>query len=243
MTSKQTFAAYAAAGAGFTGEPLVTIVAIGGAESSWNPDARPVDNPKGWKGPDCHSYGTWQINVCPGRDDNNPNRGAIADDLNDNLVNARAAFAISSGGTNFNPWSTFRPDPKTGAAPKYLGFVQQARDAVAALEPGYVERYRKAQYDPGLPSDAGIVETIGQVIAHPPSPGELLDAGKAAAEMLNPLKWTEAIAAFLSLLTRWSTWRRVIYLTAGLLLLFAAAQMIRADITLAQLSGGTPDEQ
>jgi hypothetical protein len=110
-TGNQEVAAEAAANAGFTGDGLKTIVAIGGAESGWNPvahNAKPPDD----------SYGVWQINMLGSL---GPARRAQFglkrnEDLYDPQVNARAAWALSNHGTNFAPWSTYT----NGAYKKYL---------------------------------------------------------------------------------------------------------------------------
>lgn len=104
-------AAAAAYNAGFRGDALVTAVAIAGAESSFNPGAVGdvgLQNSK-W-GP---SVGFWQVRTL-----NNPGAYTGVDAMrNQNTIggssianiqnNANAAYAISNGGTNFQPWSTF----------------------------------------------------------------------------------------------------------------------------------------
>lgn len=57
------------------------------------------------------SIGLWQIHVPTA-----PKEYANADMLKHPGFNAQAANAISSGGTNWQPWTTFR----TGAYKKYL---------------------------------------------------------------------------------------------------------------------------
>lgn len=96
----------AAIKAGFKGIGLITAVAIAGAESAFNVNAvgdiNLIDNK--W-GP---SVGLWQI-----RSLKNPAAYTGADllrvetKLTDPYYNARAAYAISKGGTDFKPWSTY----------------------------------------------------------------------------------------------------------------------------------------
>lgn len=90
--------------AGFRGSNLVIAVAIAGAESTFNPKATgdlAIQDAK-W-GP---SVGLWQIRTLkPGSLHLEPIRDIR--DLYDPLKNAQAAFAISKGGTNFKPWSTY----------------------------------------------------------------------------------------------------------------------------------------
>lgn len=94
----------AAVQAGFTGPALVTAIAIAAAESGFDPGAtgdQTLANSK-WG----NSIGLWQIRSLqpsslylePIRD---PNK------LYDPLYNAKAAYQISKGGTDFSPWTTF----------------------------------------------------------------------------------------------------------------------------------------
>jgi nucleoid-associated protein YgaU len=115
--------AQAASDAGFTGDLLVTMVAIARAESSWDPKAhndRPPDD----------SYGLWQINML----------GALGPErrkqlnLHDNAelfspaTNARAAKLIhKQQGTK--AWSTFTHGT-------YKSHLAKAKEAVAALPGG-----------------------------------------------------------------------------------------------------------
>lgn len=98
--------------AGFSNPQAINIaMAIVRAESTNNPRAHntvPPDN----------SYGLFQINML-GR--LGPARRAqfglnTNDQLFDPVTNAKAAYAISSGGTNWRPWSTFT----SGAYRQYL---------------------------------------------------------------------------------------------------------------------------
>jgi len=96
-----------AAQAGFTGQALDTAVAIALAESSGNPGGH--NN----KGED--SRGLWQINVDA--------HGEKFGNLYDPLTNARAAFAVSGGGKNFNPWTTYSGATAHGRARNYTQFL------------------------------------------------------------------------------------------------------------------------
>jgi soluble lytic murein transglycosylase-like protein len=80
------------------------------------------------------SIGLWQINLR-----SNPQYNA--QDLFDPSTNAKAAYAISGGGTNFNPWCTYRPSACGGAGNNaYAQFLPAARAAVsrASTFPHYV---------------------------------------------------------------------------------------------------------
>ncbi len=104
----------AASKAGFTGNALNMAVAIGMAESGGN--AGEVNNNPGTGD---LSYGDWQINMLGGM---GPSRRAqyglsSNDALLDPYTNARVAYAMSNGGQNWSPWSTYG----SGAYKQYLG--------------------------------------------------------------------------------------------------------------------------
>lgn len=99
-----------AANAGFTGDDLVTAVAIALAESSGNPNADNTADPGG-------SIGLWQI-------DRGYHPEFAGEDLTDPQTNANAAFSVySAAGNSFSPWSTF----KNGA---YQAHIAEAQNAV-----------------------------------------------------------------------------------------------------------------
>ncbi|MER7911268.1 hypothetical protein, partial [Streptomyces sp. NPDC096068] len=108
--------------AGFRGDSLVTAVAVALAESSCNPSASNVQN----NTPPSTDRGLWQINDYW--------HSEVGDACAyDAQCNADEAFRISSGGTNWQPWSTYNQ----GAHKRHLG---EARSAVDRLgrpgEPG-----------------------------------------------------------------------------------------------------------
>lgn len=98
--------------AGFTGQDLITSVAVALAESSGNPQALgDLDVGQG-------SFGLWQINSYY-----HPEYGPDFTILYDPQTNANAAFSVySAAGNSFTPWSTF----KNGT---YRSFVTQAQTA------------------------------------------------------------------------------------------------------------------
>ena len=102
--------------AGFRGLGLVEAIAVALAESSGSPTAHCLN----CAGVPEDSRGLWQINV-----NAHPQYAGV--NLYDPLTNAKAAFAVSSGGSNFNPWSTFT----NGAYKQYLGV---ANNVVGLLE-------------------------------------------------------------------------------------------------------------
>lgn len=90
--------------AGFRGEGLRMAYAIAMAESSGNAyshntNARTGDN----------SYGLFQINMIGGMGPERRKRYGLKsnDDLFDPLTNARVAYAMSNGGKNWHPWTTY----------------------------------------------------------------------------------------------------------------------------------------
>jgi lysozyme-like protein len=87
-----------AASTGFPDPDLAAAVAM--AESKGNPSATAiVTDPAPGNGPE-RSFGLWQINTLA-----HPSYNEEA--LLDANYNAQAAFAISQGGTNWTPWSTY----------------------------------------------------------------------------------------------------------------------------------------
>lgn len=103
----------AAYNAGFRDANLVTAVAIAGAESSYDASQFTHQIP-GNKVED--SVGLWQISLVyhPEYD---------KETLKDPRANADAAYKLSSGGSNWHPWSTYPV--------LYLAFVPVAKIAVA----------------------------------------------------------------------------------------------------------------
>lgn len=101
--------------AGFSGRSLVVAVAIAMAESSCNPTATNANSNSSV------DYGLWQINTV---------HGLPVSCLFDPLCNAKAAYDISSGGTNFYPWCTYDYPACGGAGQgayrQYLGAAQEA---------------------------------------------------------------------------------------------------------------------
>lgn len=100
--------------AGFKGEGLriayaVAMAESGGRANAHNPNAKTGDN----------SYGLFQINMLGGMGPERRARYGLSsnEDLFDPLTNARVAYAMSNGGKNWSPWTTY----KTGAYKSYYG--------------------------------------------------------------------------------------------------------------------------
>jgi hypothetical protein len=118
-----------AAGAGFQGEALITMVAIAGAESGF--DENSIDDLDLTELGE-ESVGLWQINYRPRRDAFLQNgivtpRPGSASRWPPAVIipeaNAKSAYEISGGGTKFTPWSTFTNG-------KYKQFLAAARESV-----------------------------------------------------------------------------------------------------------------
>jgi hypothetical protein len=109
--------------AGFRGEALTTAVAVALAESGGNAHAhngRPPDN----------SYGLWQVNMLGGMGPERRHQFHLHsnDQLFDPDTNAKAAYAISSHGKSFRPWSTYT----NGAYRKHLAEARKAAHKASA---------------------------------------------------------------------------------------------------------------
>ena len=92
------------------GDSAVTAAAIAIAESNVPATSPPTGNPEAVGDPTFGgSYGLWQVNhpAHPEYD---------IESLFDPTYNAKAALAISNGGSNFTPWSTYN----SGAYKQYL---------------------------------------------------------------------------------------------------------------------------
>lgn len=105
-----------ASDAGFVGEDLTTAVAVALAESDGNPTAYNPEKQAGTatgKG----SFGLWQIYLTAHPE-------FLSWDLNDPVVNAKAAFRVySNAGRSFSPWSTFNNK-------RYLSYLDTANSGV-----------------------------------------------------------------------------------------------------------------
>lgn len=111
----QALARYAAA-AGASGNALATAVAVALAESGGQVEIVSKKNKDG-----TYDRGPWQINDVHTQYD----RARLVSDPG---YNASAAAEVSSGWTNFHPWTTFN----TGAYKKYLGDAQAAAGAASS---------------------------------------------------------------------------------------------------------------
>ena len=107
--------------AGFTGDRLVTAVAVGMGESSCRADAQNANGPTKGCPNGSVDRGLWQINSCW-----HPSVSKSC--AYDPQCNANAAYRISAKGTNFKPWVAYTNG-------SYRNHLQAARAAVARLSP------------------------------------------------------------------------------------------------------------
>lgn len=152
--------------AGFTGSAADTMYGIvmaesGGNSTAYNGNASTGDS----------SYGLAQINMLGSM---GPERRAqfglsSNDQLFDPLTNLRAAYAISNGGRDFTPWSTY----KSGAYQQFAGqsgaqvTSQSAGEtpipAAAAQGAGAATPLTTAQYEQALGTLAGMFRAVPQL--------------------------------------------------------------------------------
>jgi Lysozyme like domain len=118
VLSASQIAEYASA-AGFSGDDLVTAVAVALAESGGDPNAHGDTD----LGSGTGSFGLWQI-----YSDAHPEYKPFTQ-LYDPRRNANAAYAIyKEAGSSFTPWSTYNG----GEYEEYLDNAQQGVNAISA---------------------------------------------------------------------------------------------------------------
>lgn len=162
--------------AGFRGQALIDAVAIALAESGG------FTGSNNTKGED--SRGLWQINVAPNV------RANKWGDLSDPAVNAKAAFEVSGGGKNFNPWTTYAGSTAAGRASSYKDHLTAASAAASAVQtsPGGIPA--PAPTAPNA-SDKSLVAAYGglAVLADIPELKKILDEAIAASK--SGAAWTQ----------------------------------------------------
>lgn len=136
--------------AGFTGPQLQMANAIMLAESGGRPTAH---NPNAGTGD--NSYGLFQINMLGGMGPARRRQFGLSSNeaLFDPLTNAKVAYQMSRGGTDWSPWSTY----KTGAYRKYMGNVPAA--VGGAIMPVHTGR-SAAPATPPQGAASGLVDTL-----------------------------------------------------------------------------------
>lgn len=188
-------AARVAYNAGFRGDDLLTITAIAGAESNYNPNAvgdTTITNAT--FGP---SYGLWQVRSLNNHDPNAsyaPDKYRDSTKLRDPAYNAKAAYEIYSTAKQRNPerrfqdWTVFQ----TGA---YKSRIQEAKAAITTMCGGQlmemsVDMSEAMMYGfnlpqiPSLPSLSSLSSNIDKYIPSPLSSAQtLLSVGKQNINM------------------------------------------------------------
>jgi hypothetical protein len=190
--------AKAAHAGGFRGPAAVTAVAIALAESGGRPTAHNRTPPD-------DSYGLWQINYYGNLRASRTAAYGPPEGLFDPEKAARAAFAISSGGRNFTPWTTYT----SGA---YLLYKNRASVAVGSTDGN---------------NSAG--DVLGDL---KPDLGDL----NPLTGIPNPLSGIEAVGAFFARLIDPATWRRVLLVLGGALVVGVGLALIFRD-ALADTAG------
>lgn len=127
---------------GFSPEAARTMAAIGMAESSGDPTARALTKYE-------DSRGLYQINLMA-----HPQYKGI--DMSDPYENAKAAYEVSNGGTNFRPWTMYT----NGGYQQYLDGGGVTGGARSRSNTGAYEQSSATQGVPGL---ANAVSTYEQM--------------------------------------------------------------------------------
>ena len=148
-----------AAATGFSNPALAAAIAMaesrGDACAQGDPNIgfHPCSGPNG----SSHSFGLWQVNV-----PSHPQYDAAS--LLDPNYNARAAYAISSSGTNWQPWSTAWEDPALRIG--YLGAGAPFRRWYVSVPNPPPARPPKPPVvvRPSAPSSAGPLATLSAVV-------------------------------------------------------------------------------
>lgn len=199
--------ALVAEAAGFEGDALVTALAIAKAESGWRDDARGDEGLTDDKwGP---SLGLWQIRSLKAQTGTGQTRDAEI--LTLPLPNARSAFAISGGGTNWQPWSVWWRDAQRRIGPgqgPYRRHLDDARAAVASLDDA---------------RDQGPDRQGGGWVPGIPDPGDAIDrVGSTVDVIAGPVRW----------ISDPDNWRRIGLFVAGIALAYLGVAMILGDTAL-----------
>jgi hypothetical protein len=197
-----------AIGAGFTGDGLVTAVAVCLAESGGVIDSS-NKNTDGTV-----DTGLWQINSV-----HSAQFPILA--MGDPLQNAAAAYAISAHGTNWHPWVAYNKG-------KYLLFLPRARAAAGSpdktapdITKGFTDASGKtfAPVDPGAAIPQGITGGLATGIAGGLGLTDFL------AKLANPALWKRIGIVAAGVLT----------LIFGLVLMLSSSKTVRGAVGKAAL--------
>lgn len=191
LTMSQVYAL--ALGAGFNTASATVATAIAQAESGLDPAAVGDVNleDRTW-GP---SVGLWQIRSLKAASGTGTPRDATR--LKDPAFNAAAAYAVSGGGKDFRPWSTY----SRGQYKNYLGAAQTAVANIPASSLSALQVLAgNAAYDPNDASTWTRQQMLEWMQKHPgqPLPGDTWgrlarSAGGAAAGVVATKVWPYAL--------------------------------------------------
>lgn len=176
------------------GQSLFVCVAIALAESGGDTRAVNTANSNG-----TIDRGEWQINSV--HDDKLPGRDRFDVD-----VNAQLMSIISSGGTNWQPWSTFN----NGAYQKHLSQVMSELGG-ATVQPG-----------PSI-GGAGLYDGNGFTVNN----ASLVSGTQQVGFSLSGA--TDAISTFFGLITSVEGWIRILKVYCGVVALFAGLTLVMAS--------------
>lgn len=198
-----------------TEEKSVIAVAIAIAESGGRTEAHNA------KPPD-DSYGLWQINMLGALGPARRKQFGFKSnsDLFNPVNNARAAHAISSGGSNWCPWSVYEASCGRGHNGNYRANLARAK---AAWPNATLEGLTKdGKMDLGDWPGSGLVEGAADTVT---------DAAEGVGDVLTSVPDALGrIADVLGFFVDPANWRTVLFVLLGLVLIVIAAVLVGLDL-------------
>lgn len=159
------------------------------------------------------SVGLWQIRSLKAQKGTGGTRDELANV--DPLHNAKAMASISSGGTNFGPWTTFDPSP---THPKNTGAYRQFMPSAD------VTLFAGSKAAGNVKASGGGGNWWDTVT------GAVGGAASAVGGALSaPLSGIEAVGSFFVALTQWATWLRVLQIVGGFILIGVGLFLLAYD--------------
>lgn len=169
--------------AGGSKQSAPTAAAIALAESGGNPQALNDNASTG-----DYSVGLWQINYFGGLRKSRTAQFGPPSALTDPAANARAAVAVSSGGTNFDPWTTYT----RGSYEQYLpggGPTTPTTQSAGGLYQQPPRPSGNATLDFSLSGAAGAVTGWVGGVGDLPIVGGLVQGAKDATDAVKLIAW------------------------------------------------------
>lgn len=218
--------------AGFRGDALVTIVAIAHAESTdYSDNIGDVGLETSTWGP---SVGLFQVRTYqPAYLARHYDQWRDRSKLDGNpLYQAQAAYAISSGGTNFHPWTTY-----TDGA--YLAYIGEAQAAVGQIgsTPTVAPTSDAGKGNAGSSAWGALVGGLGAV---PGIGAPIAGAAALAGGAKDAAHAVMSIPDFLGKLTDPAVWMRVAKVIAGILAILAGALILSEEAAGPAVSQALP---